>query len=213
VKHQPVSQADEEEDHIILVDGNHPRVVEEDKDLVILEDVEVPQVGTPMSTPTQLQPQSQVQFQTPARQRSLSRNTLHRAVLIRSAQRAVMKAESAEREREQEEEEEMEVLGAVAADIGSESESDDDVVMHDKLDDRDTVEGENDDESEGDEEEEYDEEEEERGRGRETSKVSQKSVWRKSLERIWPFRSSSPGPKEEIDEEEDQNVCYSQLPI
>ena len=206
-KHEPVFQNDEEEDHIILVDGNHPRVVEEDKDLVILEDVEMPRVGTPTFTPIQPQPQSQVQFQTPVRQRSLSRNTLHRAVLIRSAQRAVMKAESAERERE---EEEMEVLGAVVADIGSESESGEDVVMHDMPNEQDVVEGGNEDESESDGEEEH-EEDRERGRTGQTSKESQKSVWRKSLERIWPFRSSSPDPKEENDEEDDQNVRYSRF--
>jgi hypothetical protein len=182
--------------------------VEEDKDLVILEDVEAPPAGPRMSTPTLLQPQyirsppTQAQFQTPVRQRSLSRNTLHRAVLIRSAQRAVLEAESAEREREQDEEEELEVLGAVAGDI--ESESDDDVVMYDnKADENVAMEVENDNESE-DNEEEYDEEEEE-GRGR----SARKSVWRKSLERIWPFRSSSPGPQEEIDEEQDGNVCYA----
>jgi hypothetical protein len=208
VKPQSVSQGDEEEDHIILVDGNHPRVVEDDKDLVILEDVEVPLVGTPMSTPTAATIPSPVPDTcTPA-----FPFAEHIASCGPDQERAVMQAESAEREREQEEEEEMEVLGAVAADIGSESENDDDVVMHNKLDDRDTVGGENDSESEGDDEE-YDEEERGRGRGRETSKESQKSVWRKSLERIWPFRSSSPGPKEEIDEEEDQSVCCSQLPV
>jgi hypothetical protein len=164
----------------------------------------------------------QLQPQTPPRPRSLSRNTLHRAVLIRSAQRAVLKAESAEREREEEEEEEMEVLGAVAAD----SESDDDVVMHhDVPDGRDAVEGGNDDKihddndetDEYDDEEEYDDEgEEEEGRGRRgaMNKEAQKSVWRKSLERIWPFRSSSPS-KEPSDEqeEEEENVCFSPLLI
>jgi hypothetical protein len=119
-------------------------------------------------------------------------------------------AESEEREREEEEEEEMEVLGAVTADITSESEYIDDVVMHDyKADEEDIEEGENSDESESDDREESDEEEEERGRT--TSKDPRKSVWRKSLERIWPFRSSSPGSKEDVDDEEDGNVRYSCL--
>jgi hypothetical protein len=217
-KHQSVSEGQGEEDHIILVDGHHPRVVEEDKDLVILEDVEVPLAGSPVSTPTQTQlqynrspqPQNQGQIQTPLRQRSISRNTLHRAVLIRSAQRAVLKADSAEREREEEEMEEMEVLGAVVADTESEDENGNGVPMHHEADQRRTHE-ENDDESEGDDEEEEDDEEEddeeeEERRGRETSREPQKSVWRKSLERIWPFRSSSTGPQEETDDRDDDEV-------
>jgi hypothetical protein len=217
-----VSEEQDEEDHIILVDGHHPRVVEEDKDLVILEDVELPPAGSPMSNPTQTQlqynhnpqPQDEGQIQTPLRQRSLSRNTLHRAVLIRSAQRAVLKAESAEREREEEEMEEMEVLGAVAADTGSEDESDDDVPIHHEADQRHTDEEENGDESDEDDEEEGEEEEEER-RGRETSREPQKSVWRKSLERIWPFSSSSTGPHEETDDGDDEvvHLFFSRLRI
>lgn len=229
-KPQPLTEGYEEEDHIILVDGHHPCVVEEDKDLVILEDVEIPRIGSSIFTPTPTQqshrPQQprymqspQVQPQTPPRPRSLSRNTLHRAVLIRSAQRAVLKAESAERERE-EEEEEMEVLGAVAAD----SESDDDVVMHyDVPDGRHAVEREDDgnigdddeENAEDDVEEEYDDEEAEegRGRGRTMNREAQKSVWRKSLERIWPFRGSSPSKEEIDDDEEADNVCFSCLLI
>jgi len=119
----------------------------------------------------------------------------------------VLKAESAERERE-EEEEEMEVLGAVAADLGSESESesesDDDIVMDDKHYEQDEIEGENNGRIEGIVTEEEEEESE-----RETSEKLQKSVWRKSLERIWPFRSSSPIPN---DIEEDETVCPSCLP-
>lgn len=38
---------DEEEDEIVLVDGNHPRVVQEDRDLVILEDVAEEELGPP----------------------------------------------------------------------------------------------------------------------------------------------------------------------
>ena len=154
----------EEEEEIVLVDGNHPLVVEEERDLVILEDVEV-QPPAP--------PQYQAPPQTPQRKRSLSRNTLHRAVLIRSAQRAVLRAE---KERE-EEEEEMEVLGAVAANV---EESDEEA-------------------DQGVEEEYTDEDEDEDGEQEsEQQTTEQKSLWRKSLERIWPFGSSS-GAEEEVD--------------
>ncbi|KAI5116249.1 hypothetical protein M0805_007963 [Coniferiporia weirii] len=80
---------------VTLVDGNHPRVFEEDQDLVILEDVEPKQAFEPQSpTPVRSQnvpalprvqsPQQQLQPQTPRRR---SAPSLHRAVLIRSAQR------------------------------------------------------------------------------------------------------------------------------
>ena len=118
---------------IRLVEGNRPQVVEEEQDLVILEEVDVPEhipqansSGTqsgadpsgflnPMQSPTHappvggpypapvfpLTPSHQLQqFQTPRRR--LGRPSLHRAVLIRSAQRAVMRIEM---EKEQEEEE------------------------------------------------------------------------------------------------------------
>ena len=100
----PVKTTLQEEDDIILVEGSHPRVVQDERDLVILEDVTLP--PSPSKPRTNLEPP-----QTPPRRRSLGGNTLHRAVLIRSAQRAVLKAE---RERE-EEEEELEVLGAVVS--------------------------------------------------------------------------------------------------
>ena len=158
-----------EEEEIVLVDGNHPLVVEEERDLVILEDVEVQPPAPPVP------PQYQAPPQTPQRKRSLSRNTLHRAVLIRSAQRAVLRAE---KERE-EEEEEMEVLGAVAANV---EESDEEA-------------------DQGVEEEYTDEDEDEDEDGEQESEqqtTEQKSLWRKSLERIWPFGSSS-GAEEEVD--------------
>ncbi|KAI0301317.1 hypothetical protein BC826DRAFT_558631 [Russula brevipes] len=120
---------------IRLVEGNRPRVVEEEQDLVILEEVDlpehVPQANTlgiessggsgpsafvnPMQGPTHapqmsgpaaafpLPPSHQFQqFQTPRRRPG--RPSLHRAVLIRSAQRAVMRVEM-EKEQEQEERE------------------------------------------------------------------------------------------------------------
>ena len=103
----PVKETLQEEDEIVLVQGSHPRVVQDERDLVILEDVALAPPLSPSKLPTNLEPP-----RTPPRRRSLGGNTLHRAVLIRSAQRAVLKAE---KERE-EEEEEMEVLGVVVSD-------------------------------------------------------------------------------------------------
>ena len=77
-----------------LVDGNHPRVVEEEQDLIILEDV---QPKTPEELPL---PQQQV-FKTPRRR---SAPSLHRAVLIRSAQRVAHLQELVARQRRQEDE-------------------------------------------------------------------------------------------------------------
>lgn len=192
-------EEEEEVDDIVLVDGNHPRVVEDEKDLVILEDVQLPDPrghSVPIQqyqSPQQLQPPPQ----TPVRPRSLSRNTLHRAVLIRSAQRAVLQAEHAEREREEEEEEEMEVLETVASDAASESEED----AADDDEESASDANEDDDDSGTDEDEEGEEYEEDiRGRDDERNASAQKSTWRKSLERIWPFRSSS-APVEEEDQD------------
>nr|GAT60387.1 predicted protein [Mycena chlorophos] len=68
-------QYDQDDETITLVQGAHPRVVEDEKDLVILEDVEI----------TPPRPQAALP-KTPRRQ------SLHRAVLIRSAHRAVLAA-------------------------------------------------------------------------------------------------------------------------
>ncbi|KDR76889.1 hypothetical protein GALMADRAFT_417612 [Galerina marginata CBS 339.88] len=180
---------------IVLVHTNHPRVVEEERDLVILEDVPLhlilpspsvysagsparpgpqqtsgaPGTPTPMQhsgRPAVVQPQpqrAQAQLQpprTPPRRKSMGGTALHRAVLIRSAQRAVWKAEK-EREEEEYEDEDVEMRSA----------SDDD--------------------------EEYTDEEDEDN----DNKSDQKPLWRKSLERIipWPF-----GGKKEDGEEEDE---------
>ena len=100
---------------IRLVEGNRPQVVEEEQDLVILEEVDAPEPATPPQ-PTQHAPQvaaaaagfplapshQSQQFQTPRRRGG--RPSLHRAVLIRSAQRAAMRFEM-EKEQEQEERE------------------------------------------------------------------------------------------------------------
>lgn len=152
----PVKAAPQEEDKIILVQGNHPRVVQEERDLVILEDVAL----VPPS-PSKLP-------QTPPRRKSLGGNALHRAVLIRSAQRAILKAET---ERE-EEEEEMEVLGAVVDaddEEGYEDNEREDVEMN----------------SPTQEDDDFLDDTEQSERN------DQKPLWRKSLEKIiWPFGSS-----------------------
>jgi hypothetical protein len=111
---------------IRLVEGNRPQVVEEEQDLVILEEVEAPTTAaiqqqqqvnpgqSPMRADQQMQMQNGAaapafplppsyqsqQLQTPHRRPA--RPSLHRAVLIRSAQRAAMRVEM---EREQEDEE------------------------------------------------------------------------------------------------------------
>jgi len=148
-----------EEEEIVLVQTNHPRVVEEEKDLVILEDVPV-QLLSPAKTTLQQFPMIQAQNQPPCtpRRRSLGGTALHRAVLIRSAQRAVIKAEK-EREEVQEE---LEVLGSVVG-SGDEDERAMDMELSD--------------------EEETDDEDEDG----ETEGQTQKSLWRKSLEQIIPW--------------------------
>lgn len=155
------SDEEVEEEEIVLVDGNHPRVVEEEKDLVILEDVEVP------VPPPTIQIQSP---KTPQRRRSQS---LHRAVLIRSAQRAVLEHERQQRQEEEEREEEMEVLDTIASDDISSDE------------DRNTTRRDNHNSPPSDEDPDSDEDEVEGGANQER----RKSLWRKSFERLWPFRS------------------------
>ena len=118
---QQDGQKDEENGTPIrLVEGNRPQVVEEEQDLVILEEVDAPeppvppqatphahapQAGAPLAAPGfPLSPSHQSQqFQTPRRR--TARPSLHRSVLIRSAQRAAMRFEM---EKEQEEEREVE---------------------------------------------------------------------------------------------------------
>ncbi|KAF8628006.1 hypothetical protein AX15_004126 [Amanita polypyramis BW_CC] len=120
---------DDDDEDIVLVEGDHPRVVEEEKDLVILEDVELfPASSNPTSpfsqssgVPYQMQFSMSQPPQTPPRPRSNSRNNLHRSVLIRSAQRTVLRVEK-EREDEMEE---MEVFSVVASDNDFELNGDD----------------------------------------------------------------------------------------
>ncbi|KAG6329949.1 hypothetical protein ID866_9139 [Astraeus odoratus] len=186
--HQTAKEEEEEEEEIVLVDGNHPHVVEEGKDLVILESVEV-EVPTSQPSPTvpirlgafgrsaNLHSADVNPYQTP--RRKPARPSLHRAVLIRSAQRAVLRQEV---EREEEEQEEKEVEEFIAEE-GEDS-------MHDN-------EGQHDDESTDEEDDECD---------HDAAVTDQPSGWRKSLGLVkgfgWPFRSSSATPDEEHKEEE-----------
>ncbi|THU93341.1 hypothetical protein K435DRAFT_725485 [Dendrothele bispora CBS 962.96] len=194
-------QPDEiEEEEVILVEGNCPRVVEEDTDLVILEDVEVrppsgsrppsPVKSSTSSSPVKstgyiqapppmqlLQFQSQQPPKPPKTPTRPARPTLHRAVLIRSAQRAVLKAE----EEKEEEEEEMEVLGALADEDDREFDEDREEKLEDVEEEEEAEEGEDNDQQEEEEE---------------------KPSWRKSLGNMWPFRrSASPTrPQDDIAE-------------
>ncbi|KAI0649854.1 hypothetical protein C8Q79DRAFT_900791 [Trametes meyenii] len=104
-----------EQEEIVLVHSNTPRVVEEDKDLVILDEVE-PEPAPVFPLP--LPPSHQVP-QTPVRR--APRPSLHRAVLIRSAQRAAIQREI-QVEEEQDAEEVEETIAAIA-----EAEEDEDV--------------------------------------------------------------------------------------
>ncbi|KAL1745147.1 hypothetical protein HDZ31DRAFT_37029 [Schizophyllum fasciatum] len=178
MKPTPLSQAStaendegEENEDIVLVDGNHPRVVEEEKDLVILEDVV--RKAFPTGTPTSGTPLRQVNTpaapsQTPARR---GRPSLHRAVLIRNVQRAAMRAEMEEEERNEEEEQDYD------SDDSYDDEDEDGRPGHELAQ---GVDGQNEDAVEDAE-----------------TEMQEKSTtktlgWRKSLERLWPFRSLSP---------------------
>ncbi|KAJ3877059.1 hypothetical protein F5051DRAFT_409630 [Lentinula edodes] len=178
-----------EEEEIILVEGNSPRVVEEAKDLVILEDVEVPPVvestspipvmrRNPSKSPTKsryipapppllLPPQPPM---TPRR----SRPTLHKAVLIRSAQRMVM-AELHREEELEEQEEEAEVFGTVLGEDDQEDETEN--PQPENNNERVAVE-------------------------KEDRKEGTSPTWKASLERIWPFRRSTSPTKTLTKDEE-----------
>lgn len=174
---------EEAEEEIVLVATNHPRVVEEESDLVILEDVPfgaVPATAL-VQAPTPVyggQDAAAPPPRTP-RRKSLGGTALHRAVLIRSAQRAVWRAEK-EKEEEEEREEEMEVLGAVVHPVEVDEEEEDyddedhDVEMRSVSSD-----------GEGSDEEQDAE--------ALAQKAANKSLWRKSLERIipWGFGASA----------------------
>lgn len=176
------------EEEIVLVDGDHPHVLEEGKDLVILESVEVdlPVEQIPV-TPSRLGAfgrqtglsGSSIRlgpYQTP-RRRGVP-PSLHRAVLIRSAQRAILKEEM----EKEEEREEMEVEEFIAKPPDElQPLEDEDHAQEEEL----VTEEHGDNEDDG-------------------HQVTEQGVgWRKGLDLIqgfgWPFRSSSVIPAE-IDE-------------
>jgi hypothetical protein len=262
------------EEDIVLVDGNHPRVVQEEKDLVILEDVPIPVASpaTPTSNPTfkstprsqtarsllnafpvipshpspnsktqtsppitlhlhgqQTQQTSPPLSQLPQLQSSSTsqsprrlgptKASLHKAVLIRSAQRAVMRAEA-------------EAGVGMSADAGMNIEMDTDVEMRsvedeygigdedDEAEEREvaafavgggTSESENEDgdeRAEKDDGEDDDEDDEERDReddeGEEQEKPTSKSVWRKSWENLVGLVRSSSVTRDDEDQDQDR---------
>ncbi|KAI0062552.1 hypothetical protein BV25DRAFT_643580 [Artomyces pyxidatus] len=214
---------EDEEASIVLVDGNHPRVVEEDKDLVILEDVEV-QEPTPQVQPLNIKKHASMGSATPGRSRLASgsyaapvpslpvnrpqqqfqtprrkppRSSLHRAVLIRSAQRAVMRVEVEEEKEEQEVEETVNAadVAIVEEQSGFEEQEEEDAMDEDQ-------------------QEEYEEElgDEDGDTREEDREVGPISSLRKSLEAVkntWQaFRSRSRSPEKADRQEQDiADVC------
>ncbi|KAG2118296.1 hypothetical protein DEU56DRAFT_747889 [Suillus clintonianus] len=180
LKNSHVPEPDEIEEEIVLVESNTPHVVQEEKDLVILERVDIP--APPPPTPFVQRPRpSANMYKTPNRR---TRPSLHRAVLIRSIHRAVMARE--------EEEEEKEVEEVIVGDASVEEE------FHDEN------EG-----SAGNEHEESDEDGSGEDSDTADEPTPQPSTWRKSLDAVrarvvWPFRSSSTAP-EENDEDNEQD--------
>ncbi|KAJ3926197.1 MAG: hypothetical protein NXY57DRAFT_1029754 [Lentinula lateritia] len=178
-----------EEEEIILVEGDSPRVVEEAKDLVILEDVEVPpavESTSPIPVVRRNQSKSPTKSryipappplllppQTPMTPRR-SRPTLHKAVLIRSAQRMVM-AELHREEELEEQEEEAEVFGTVLGEDDQEDETEN--PQSENNNERVAV-------------------------GKEDRKEGTSPTWKASLERIWPFRRSTSPTKTLTKDEE-----------
>lgn len=178
-KPEPESDDEEEEEEaaqqdaeeIVLVESDHPQVLESERDLVILDHVTViePPAAPPSpyrspahAPPMPVPPQNWAPPRTPARR--VPRASLHRAVLIRSAQRAALRNEM--QQEEEREAEEVESIMGEDAHAGME-----DV-----------------------EEEEFEEEvkEEEEQQQRRTPM----SGWRKSLEAVkgglgWAFRAAS----------------------
>ncbi|KAL5478549.1 hypothetical protein ACEPAI_2733 [Sanghuangporus weigelae] len=89
-----------------LVDGDHPRVYEEEQDLVILEEIERQLNGyhpnrVVPSSPMRLQNLPPVRQGLPQTPRRRSQPSLHRAVLIRSAQRTAFIRETHEHMQQQ----------------------------------------------------------------------------------------------------------------
>ncbi|KAL4253373.1 hypothetical protein ABKN59_003888 [Abortiporus biennis] len=200
------SEDEDEEEHdeeIVLVETDHPKVVEEERDLVILEQVEVEEPTSEEPEPPRLvqypipqaaQPPPSLQ-RTP-RRRAHPRASLHRAVLIRSAQRAVMRMEM-EKEEEEVDEVEDTIIGGdeIMEDVEEEREED----LQQEYD-----------------EELHDEDEEEEGSEEQSRPPPSVFAWRKSLEAVaggltWPFRSTSPTKNEEhshaqAEDEDEQDI-------
>ncbi|KAJ7291380.1 hypothetical protein C8J57DRAFT_1044626 [Mycena rebaudengoi] len=174
----PTNNASEDEEHenITLVQGAHPRVVEEARDLVILEDVDLslsPSPSSPRNAPPAPDAPQPARPTTPAR-----RQSLHRAVLIRSAQRAYADENDSGSEEEDGGSEDEAVAALLGDALSDEDEggSDDDEPDHQHHDQAGDVTDEDADED------------------MEAEVVEQPAprapTWRKSLERIalWPFR-------------------------
>ncbi|KAG2129170.1 uncharacterized protein EDB93DRAFT_1095584 [Suillus bovinus] len=203
LKNSHVPEADEIEEEIVLVESNTPHVVQEDKDLVILERVDI-QALPPPTPPVQRPRPSMNIYKTPNKR---TRPSLHRAVLIRSVHRAVMAREEEEEEKEVEEV----IVGETVVEEGENHQDSDSEEFDDKR------EG-----GAGIEHEESDED----GSGADSDTAEeptpQPSTWRKSLNAVrahvvWPFRSSSTVPEESDnddpqDEDEDEEAEDAQPP-
>lgn len=123
--------AEEEEEDIILVESNCPRVVEEEKDLVILDEVILPPQAPP--SPSVFRPipvQNQAPPRTPVKR---ARPSLHRAVLLRSAQKVAMRAEI-------QREEQMEVEEVEDSIVGMDEDGDEDMGFDEEVEDEDEAE-------------------------------------------------------------------------
>jgi hypothetical protein len=197
LKNSHLPEPDEVEEEIVLVESTSPHVVQEEKDLVILERVDAPAPLPPTPLVRRTRPSVNM-YQTPNRR---TRPSLHRAVLIRSIQRAVMA-----REEEQEEKEVEDVI------VGEEAtEECEEYGNEEEHDEHDNEHAENDDE--GPDKDEHSDTDD---------ATPQPSTWRKSLDAVrarvgWPFRSSSTAPEgyDEDNEDEDgeEEVCLPFLRI
>lgn len=144
---KPFSATGGKEDIVRLVDGDNPKVVEDGQDLVIMEDVQPQTPGRRVAFVEQTQPvtptptgrqqngamipiyQSPLQLQSqpqPTTPRRRSAPSLHRAVLIRSAQRAAVMLETQQQDDDEEDDEleEVEVEEAVSGELMPSSDSD-----------------------------------------------------------------------------------------
>lgn len=185
LKNSHFPEQDEVEEEIVLVESNTPHVVQEETDLVILERVHVSAPILPTPPVRRSRPSMNV-YQTPNRR---ARPSLHRAVLIRSVQRAVMARE--------EEQEEKEVEDEIVGGEGTE-----DCEEHINEEDHEGNDGPAEVDREGSEDG--------HSPGSDTDEATpQPSTWRKSIDAMrarvgWPFRSSSTAP-EEYDEDNEQD--------